>query len=203
MSTQEKSPSPHASPVNLADRAEDNLRFIRSTMESAAVFTGISGIGYLLTGITAMFAARLAAVQPDAESWLRVWMLELVLATLVASMLSWHKTRRQGRSLRQTTLRKLVAAFLPAMLTGGLLTLVFFRLQLIHLLPGIWLSLYGAAVVTAGAWSVRVLPLMGVMFMLLGATALLTSVPADWLMAAGFGGLHMVFGIVIWRRYGG
>ena len=190
-------------PVSLAERAEDNLRFIRATMENAAVFTGLSGLGYLLTGITALIAAWLAAAQPDAQRWFWVWMSELVLATLVASTLTWQKTRRQGRSLRHTTLRKLIAAFLPAMLTGGLLTLVFYRTQLIHLLPGIWLTLYGAAVITAGAWSVRVLPVMGALFMLLGACALLTPVSADVLMAAGFGGLHILFGELIRRRYGG
>ncbi|MDO8910095.1 MAG: hypothetical protein Q7W55_16535 [Pseudohongiella sp.] len=190
-------------PVNLAARAEENLRFIRSTMENAAVFTGISGLGFVLTGITALLATWFASAQPDTGGWLYVWMAELVLATAVASGFTWHKTKTQGRSLRQTTTRKLVSAFVPAMVVGGLLTLVLSREQSTHLLPGIWLSLYGAAVITAGAWSVRVLPVMGAMFMALGATALLTPVPTDWLMALGFGGLHIVFGVMIWRRYGG
>lgn len=194
---------PPPNTINLAERAEDNLRFIRSTMESASVFTGLSGKGYVFTGITALVASWLASIQPDPERWLLVWMGELALATVIASAFTWKKTRQLGLSMRLSTTRKLLSAFLPAMLVGGLLSLVFYQEQLIPLLPGIWLSLYGAAVITAGAWSVRILPAMGVVFMLLGAVALLTSVSADWLMAVGFGGLHIVFGTLIWRRYGG
>lgn len=189
--------------TRLSDKAADNLQFIRSTMESAGVFTGISGLGYLLTGFTALAAAALAASRDSATAWFAVWMAELVLAILVAGTFSVIKSRRQGQMLKQATLRKLLAAFLPAMAAGGLLTLVMFLQGLIHLLPGIWLSLYGAAVITAGAWSVRVLPLMGLLFMTLGALAMLSPLPVDWLMAAGFGGLHIGFGLIIWRRYGG
>jgi hypothetical protein len=172
-------------------------------MESASVFTGLSGKGYVFTGITALVASWLASIQPDPERWLLVWMGELALATVIASAFTWKKTRQLGLSMRLSTTRKLLSAFLPAMLVGGLLSLVFYQEQLIPLLPGIWLSLYGAAVITAGVWSVRILPAMGVVFMLLGAVVLLTSVSADWLMAVGFGGLHIVFGTLIWRRYGG
>lgn len=189
--------------INLIERAEDNLRFIRSTMESASVFTGISGPGLVLTGISAVLASWLATTQADPVRWLMVWMGELALATVIASGFTLKKALRQGALLRITAIRKLLAAFLPAMLVGGLLSLVMYREQMIPLLPGVWLSLYGAAVITAGAWSVRVLQVMGVMFMLLGAVALLTPVSADWLMAIGFGGLHIVFGALIWRHYGG
>ncbi len=189
--------------INLIERAEDNLRFIRSTIESASVFTGLSGRGFVLTGISAVFASWLATRQADPERWFMVWMGELALATIVACSFTWFKTRQRGQSSQRITLRKLVAAFLPAMLVGGLMSLVLYREQLIELLPGIWLSLYGAAVITAGAWSVRLLPVMGAMFMLLGAAALLTPFSADWLMAIGFGGLHIAFGALIWRRYGG
>lgn len=192
-----------AAPVSLNARAEENLRFIRSAMESASVFTGLSGLGYMLVGLTALVASWLASNQEDAAGWFLVWMAELLLATVLASSLSWIKTRRQGTPLRQATTKKLLAAFLPAMTVGGLLTLVLYQQELTVLLPGIWLSLYGAAVITAGAWSVRVLPLMGLVFMALGALALLTPISTDLLMALGFGGLHLGFGWVIWRYYGG
>lgn len=192
-----------AGPVSLNARAEENLRFIRSAMESASVFTGLSGLGYMLVGLTALVATWLASNQENASGWFLVWMVELLLATVLAASLAWIKTRRQGTPLRQATTKKLLAAFLPAMTVGGLLTLVLYQQELTVLLPGIWLSLYGAAVITAGAWSVRVLPLMGLVFMALGALALLTPISTDLLMALGFGGLHLGFGWVIWRYYGG
>lgn len=190
-------------PIHLNKRAEDNLRFIRAAMENAGVFTGISGLGYMLTGATAIGAAWLASIQTDGRAWFWIWMSELVLATVVASSLTFLKTRRQGKSLRQVTTRKLLAAFLPTMVAGGVFSLLFYQRDLIDLLPGMWLTLYGAAVITAGAWSVRVLPLMGLLFMALGVFALLLPQFGDVWMALGFGSLHLVFGAMIWRHYGG
>lgn len=190
-------------PIYLNRRAEENLQFIREAMENAGVFTGISGLGYMVTGFTAIAVAWVAAVQADKQLWFWIWMTELMVATFIASSLTYLKSRRQGKSLRQATIRKLLAAFLPAMVAGGLFSLVFYQLGLFEVLPGIWLTLYGAAVITAGAWSVRVLPLMGVLFMILGVFALFMPQAGDILMALGFGGLHIVFGTLIWRHYGG
>jgi hypothetical protein len=74
----------------------------------------------------------------------------------------------------------------------------------VGLIPGVWLVLYGVAVMQAGAFSVRTVPAMGAAFVSIGAIAL----PLPWLwanvvLATGFGLLHIAFGIVIARRHGG
>lgn len=197
------SSKPHKAPASLQQHAADNLRFIRSTMEGATAFTGVSGKGYVLAGVSAVFAAWLASAQTSTTTWLGVWMLEMVLAGSVALLLTAQKAERQGKTLWSGSGRKLLFAFTPAMLVGGLLTLALFLRGDPALLPGIWLSVYGAAVTTAGAHSVRIVPLMGASFMLLGALVLLLPLPGDLMLGLGLGGVHIVFGVLLWRNHGG
>jgi len=183
--------------------AADNLRFIRTTMENATAFTGISGKGYVLAGLTAIAAAWIAAQQTLPLLWLAVWLLEATLACSVTLLLSADKARRQGKSLWSGSGRKLLFAFLPTMAVGAVVTLAFYLQGNTVLLPGLWLILYGAGVMTAGAHSIRPVPLMGFLFIMLGSAQLLVPATANLTLALGFGGLHLAFGILIWRQHGG
>ena len=183
--------------------AADNLRFIRTTMENATAFTGISGKGYALAGLTAIAAAWIAAQQTLPLLWLAVWLLEATLACSVTLLLSADKARRQGKSLWSGSGRKLLFAFLPTMAVGAVVTLAFYLQGNTVLLPGLWLILYGAGVMTAGAHSIRPVPLMGFLFIMLGSAQLLVPATANLTLALGFGGLHLAFGILIWRQHGG
>lgn len=193
-----------APPVALHDRAMDNLRYIRETMERSQSFTAVPGLGGVLMGIIALGAALVAVRAPTTLAWVSVWMSAAALAFGVAVVAMNRKARSAGERLLAGAGRKFTWNLTPPLLVGALLTVALTRVGAAQLLPGAWLLLYGTGVVTGGAFSVRVVPLMGFTFMLSGAAALFA--PAGWenvIMAAGFGGLHIVFGIVIWRRHGG
>ncbi len=194
---------PHKPPLALHERAADNLAYIRDTMERATSFTAVSGQGYVVMGLTAMVAAWLASIQTTPAAWMAVWLVELLLAGVVAVGLTVRKARAEGVAVRSHAGRKLVLAFTPPMLVGGLLTVAVFTAGDYELIPGIWLGLYGAGVITAGAFSVRIIPLMGAALIALSAVALLAPVSGDLLLALGLGALHILFGLVVWRRYGG
>lgn len=191
-------------PPALHDRAMDNLRFIRETMERSSTFTAVPGWGQLTIGLTALLASLVASQQSTRNEWLGVWLAEGALSLVVAGFTMHRKARAAATPLLSQPGRKLATNFAPPMLAGALLTIVFYRAGLSGLLPGMWLLLYGAGVVTGGAFSVRAVPVMGLCFMFVGASALF-SPPAwgDYFMAAGFGGLHIIFGLHIARRYGG
>jgi hypothetical protein len=195
---------PRSEPLQLHEHAMDNLRYIRRTLERAGEFTAVPGVGGVSMGFTALAAAWIAGPRTSAPRWIAVWLVEAVVALLLGIGSAALKSRRVRLPLLSGPGRKFVAGFAPAMLTGAVLTLVFVRQGLPGLLPGVWLLLYGTAVVSGGAASVRVVPAMGACFMLAGALALfLPAASGGVLLAAGFGGLHIVFGAVIAVKYGG
>jgi hypothetical protein len=194
---------PPADAPALHARAMDNLSFIRQTMERATAFTAVPGWGGVAMGLVALVAAALARGRPAPER-LIIWLGAAVLALAIGGWAMSRKARRAGTTVFSYSGRRFVLSYVPPIAVGGLLTLVLVRAGLYDALPGTWLLLYGTGVVTGGAFSVRVVPLMGICFMALGTLALLG--PTIWgppLMAAGFGGLHILFGLIIARRYGG
>ncbi len=193
-----------ASPQPLHDRALDNLRYIRDTMERAGSFTAVPGWGMVAVGVTALGATLVALTRPRDGDWLTVWLVEAVIAITVGGWALVRKGRAADDPLLSGPGRRFGLAFLPPLVVGALLTAAQHGAGATRVLPGTWLLCYGTAVVTAGAFSARVVPLMGLCFMGLGTAALFT--PVAWwpgFMALGFGGLHIVFGTIIARRYGG
>ena len=191
-------------PSALHERAMDDLRFIRQTMERAGAFTAVPGWGGVGIGAAGLIAALVASQQATPLRWLAVWLVTAAVATAIAAGSLVQKARRARVPLSTGPGRKFLLSFLPPVGAAMALTAALYAHGASALLPGLWLLGYGAAVMTAGTFSVRAVPLMGVCFMALGAAALAT--PAAWgdaWMAAGFGGLHLVFGALIARRHGG
>jgi hypothetical protein len=188
----------------VSDRAMDNLRYIRETMERATPFTGISGRGEMAIGATALVASVIAARQTTFNFWVYTWLTESLISLLIAGWSMDRKARATQTALFSGSGRKALFSLAPSVIAGGLLTLVLARAGLSDAIPGMWLLLYGTGVITGGMFSVRAVPAMGLCFMALGALALFS--PPNWtnyFMAVGFGGLHLVFGAIIVRKYGG
>jgi hypothetical protein len=204
MAPAEPARSPRPVLVGLEDRAADNLRFIRETMERAGSFTAVPGWGGVAIGFSALAAAAMASHQPTAAGWIFVWLAEAALATVLAVLTVAHKAHAARVPLFSGPGRKFALGFAPPMIVGALLTAALYRDGDLRLLPGMWLLLYGTAVVSSGSFSVRVVPMMGVCFIALGAAALVS--PGSWgngYMMAGFGGLQILFGLIIAQKYGG
>lgn len=191
-------------PIPIDARAADHLRYIRETMERAAEFTAVPGWGGVAMGITALAASFVAARQSSPRAWLAVWLVEAFVAVAIAAPAAATKARRANSTLLSGPGRKFLLSFAPPIIVGGLLTFALYAAGAASVLPGVWLLLYGTAIVTGGAFSVRIVPVMGFCLMILGAAALIA--PAAWgdaFMAAGFGVLQIGFGIWIARHYGG
>ena len=192
-------------PEPIQAHALENLRFIRDAMSRASEFTAVPGWGGVLMGATALITAPIAGVPDGTQRWMWIWFADATVAMVIALIAIAIKSKRSGTPLSKTTpSRRFALAFIPPLVAGMILTPVFAAMGLMARLPGCWLLLYGTAVATGGAFSVKVVPIMGLCFMTLGAIAF--AAPAawgHWLMAIGFGGLHIIFGFIIARSYGG
>lgn len=197
------SAAPERTPAALHERALADLQFIRRTMEGAAAFTTLSGAGLVAIGLSALGAAVLAGSTPGA-AWLGVWVAEAALGLMVGVLATLRKTRRAQLPLLSGPLRKFGLALAAPSLAGAVLTLALAQQGSYALLPGVWLLLYGSGLLAGGTFSIRLVPVMGGCFMALGVAAALA--PAGLgaaAMAAGFGGLHLVFGALVMRGHGG
>jgi hypothetical protein len=173
-------------------------------MEAATSFTAVAGWGQVIVGVTALITASIATTLSQPDAWLVLWLGEALLAFVIAIVATVRKARAVGMPLFSTPARKFVLSFSPPLIAGAVCTLVLYQAEATAIIPGMWLLLFGTGIVTGGAFSVKIVPVMGVCFMVLGTIALLC--PASWniwFMAAGFGILNIIFGVLIARRHGG
>ena len=189
--------------LSMQDHAIDNLKFIRETMERSGAFTAVPGWGGVLMGATALIAAYVASRQPSPRTWLNVWFLEALVAATLGAIAVWKKSQAARSEFLSAPARKFLLSFTPAIITGALITLSAYLSGSYSILPGVWLTCYGSSVISGGTFSVRIVPIMGAGFLFLGALAFLFPAWGNVCLAAGFGGLHIIFGLLIARRYGG
>lgn len=195
---------PSGEPPALHARAMDNLQFIRETMERAGAFTAVSGWGMVAVGVSAFGAAALASTRSSPTEWLVIWLAEAVLSVLISGSAIIRKARGARMPLLSGPGRKFAMSFVPPILVGAVLTGMMYEAGFFEVLPSLWLMLYGTGVITGGAFSVRIVPVMGTCFLVAGLAAVV--MPLAWgnvLLALAFGGLHIAFGIPIARRHGG
>jgi hypothetical protein len=189
-------------PVRIGDHALDNLRYIREAMERASSFTSIPGWGGFVIGITAIATAVIVRNMTGTR-WMSAWLIEAAVAAAIGFTTMAIKGRRAGTDFTAPASRRFFASYFAPLITAAILTYVLWHAGLFAAMPATWLLLYGTSFVSSGAFSIRVIPLMGLLYMLLGLTAGVVPELGNVLMGVGFGGLHLVFGLVIARRYGG
>jgi hypothetical protein len=201
-------------PRSLHQRAAEDLGFIRATMERAAEraasYTAIPGWGGVLMGVSALVATPFAILSASREHWFATWMAAAAVAGSIGAIEMLRKAKVERVSLLSGAGSRFALALAPGLVAGVLLTIVLNAYGLWHLLPGVWLLLYGVAVRAAGVHSIRAVRSMGLAFMLVGAVALCglffaanASAFGDLCMASGFGLLHVMYGLEIAREHRG
>jgi hypothetical protein len=186
------------------ERAAESIEFIRETMVRSASFTAVPGQGGVAMGAIGVIAAVMASRTQSWEAWLATWLIAALVATPIGLAAILVKARRHHVALWSASGRRFMQGFLPSIVAGAALTLALVRAGRIELLAPTWLLLYGAGILAGATASISVLTWVGALFMLLGVGAVATAGQwADVWLGAGFGGLQIVFGIIIARKHGG
>ena len=189
----------------------ENLQIIRQTMERSSAVTSVSGTGVMGMGVISLLGAYVAPLQASDEARTYTWLAIAVLGCMIGIASTWHQSRTRGPVTRLSAVRRFGLALAPPIIAGLVLTDIFLGANLFELMPGTWMLLYGAGVITAGSLSIRLIPIMGIVFMLLGAIGLYVPeywmqpvwqhmAPIDFYMGAVFGGVHLLFGAIIIRK---
>jgi hypothetical protein len=190
--------------IDIRDKAEANIRFIRGAMERAERSSSVSGLSGIAMGLVALGTSVVASAQADLASQLMVWIGTAIIAILLGSTGAWLKARTHQTTLLNDAGRRFLLCLLPALTVGCLLTQALWDTEQLALLPAIWMLLYGCGLTAAGTYAARPIMPMGIGFMLCGLiTYLLDGQWSNWLLAAAFGGLHITFGYQVYRNHGG
>src|SRR6185503_15704438 len=130
-----------SSSPDINDRAMDNLRFIRETMEAAGTFTALSGWGQVVIGLTAIIAALIAARVDTPTLWLSVWLVEACVAAGISMASMTIKSHAANLPVFSGPIRKLVLSFSPPIAAGSVLTVVLHSIGAMAQVPGMWMLL--------------------------------------------------------------
>ena len=155
-------------------------------------------------GATAVAAAYIASTQADLASSLMTWLAEAFLAFSIGLLAMWQKSKIAGESLLSAPARKFALGFAPPLLVGVIIVLGLWKNGHYYVMAPVCIATYGAAIVCGGSYSVRAVPVMGWSF--IAASAVAFALPTQYgnlMMGATFGLLHIIFGAIIARKYGG
>jgi hypothetical protein len=190
-------------PAAIESRALGTLAYIRASIESSGSMD-VPGMAGIVMGIIGVLAAVVVAQPRFAPHWLGIWLSAAAVALLLGSALVARQITQRGRSRYFGPLRKFLLCLCPALLAGAVLTLALGIAGPTNIIPGMWLLLYGCAVLSASTVTVssiaRLICVMGALFVVLGSmTFALPATTHTAMLGLGFGVLHILFGILIGR----
>lgn len=190
-------------PIPIESRALGHLAYIRRSIDSSGSMA-VPGMAGIVMGSIGIVATIVASVPRGVPHWLEIWLIAAVVALVVGGATMARQAAESGHARYLGPVRKFLLCLCPALFAGAVLTFVLWRMNATQLIPGVWLLLYGCAVLSAStvtvARTMRLISIMGVLFMLLGLLAFVSPPQVHTaILGLGFGALHSIFGVLIGR----
>ncbi len=201
----------------------DELRTIRKMMEESTKFLSLSGFSGVISGIFAITGAAIAYllifdkelvrfddyirgsyVKPLSDITLQL-MIDagsvLLLSLLAAFYFSVKKAKQSGKSLWTPVSKRLLINLIIPLFTGGAFVLILLFQNQIHLIIPVMLIFYGLALVNAGKFTYDEIFYLGILEILTGLVAAVWPSMGLVFWILGFGILHILYGIFMYRKY--
>jgi len=203
----------------------DALQEIRSLMERNSRFLSLSGLSGALAGLSALIGVvviynRLGISfsepfyyhfmlnnqgEPDASKttfMVIVAMAMLVVALSGAAILAKRNSQRHQLPLWDGTAKKMLINLAIPLAAGGLYVVILFRQHHLELIAPATIIFYGLALLNAGKYTVNDIRYLGVMQIVIGLVAAVYYEFGLLFWAFGFGVLHIIYGLVVYNKYG-
>src|SRR3984885_2419706 len=190
-------------PVAIESRALGTLDYIRASIESSSSLD-VPGMAGIVMGSIGVLATIVVSLPRWSAHWLAIWLAAAAVAFVLGGALVARQIASRGRTRYLGPARKFLLCLCPTLLAGVVLTVVFATSGMMGAIPGMWLLLYGCAVLSASsvtaAGIARLICTMGALFVALGSmTFALPAAAHTAMLGLGFGVLHIFFGILIGR----
>jgi hypothetical protein len=210
----------HQSP---ADQSLETLQDIKRMMERSSRFISLSGLSGVSAGICALigawiahnfiaeyyrkngFFSRFLHSRDEANDlkWKLIGLAALVLIAALATstLMTWRKARKSHLPVWDPTSRRLAINMLIPLAAGGFFVLgLLYRSDWDYVAPSC-LVFYGLALVNASKYTLTDIRYLGLLEIALGCVCMYYPHDGLYFWAAGFGVLHIVYGLIMWWKY--
>lgn len=191
------------------DKALESVFEIKELMEKSSKFISISGIAAILAGIYALVGAYVATqiitqgmcLSATLESMAIIALSVLAAAAVTAGILSYCKSKKTGQKFfSRLTYRALWNFSLP-MLAGGVVCVSILMRGYYDIMASVMLLFYGLALVNTSKFTYSSVAWLGYAFICLGAVDSFWAGHSLLFWAIGFGGFHILYGILFYLHY--
>ncbi len=198
------------------ESSRDALEEIRSMMQKSSRFLSLSGWSGLWAGIVALVSAFVAAelmgktdgynmvVHNDTDLICHLVLLAIgtfVFALIGGIYFTYQKNKKSKNAIWDSTTRKMLVNLFIPLFAGGIFCLAFIQNQDWQYISGTTLIFYGLALVNASKYTLTDIKYLGVLEIVLGLICLFLPGFGLYFWAIGFGVLHILYGIIMWRKY--
>jgi hypothetical protein len=207
--------------MNERQKAEEDLRIIRSLMERATTYRAVSAPSALLAGLLSTTAATLVFLNNEtgfnlgfplvSREFAFIWLVVLVISLGGNALFLHRAARRAGRPFISPAMKLALRAIAPCLLIPVAVTIWFFQTGYLGnqelFLVMVWTGFYGLALLSTNLFAPRSLTLLGWAFLITGMAipvldrAIETDFSADipdLAMGATFGLYHLIYAACTW-----